>query len=128
MSLQSLQALESVIDHDALLMRCLNKIDFAERMLALFQERCIEEMSDLVGAVERRDLEAVRKIAHRMSGACANAAAFGLQSRVTELRKAADGGSIDEVVERMDALELEWDRFTAAVTASDSLDTTEASK
>jgi HPt (histidine-containing phosphotransfer) domain-containing protein len=128
MSLQSLQALESVIDHDALLMRCLNKIDFAERMLALFQERCIEEMSDLVGAVERRDLEAVRKIAHRMSGACANAAAFGLQARVTELRKAADAGSIDEVVMRMEALEREWDRFTTAVTASDSLDTTEASK
>ena len=102
MSLESHEALSSVIDHDELLMRCLNKLDFAERMLALFQNHCGEEMADLDGALDRRDLESVRRIAHRLAGASANAAAFGLQSRVTELRKAAERGSIDEDVERID--------------------------
>src|SRR4051812_46752944 len=99
MSLESLQALDSVIDHQALLTRCLNKVDFAQRMLALFEGRCAEELKELDQAMEKNDLESVKRISHRMAGACANAAASKLQHCATELRHAVDGGSMDKAAQ-----------------------------
>jgi HPt (histidine-containing phosphotransfer) domain-containing protein len=118
MSLESLQALDSVIDHDALLTRCLNKLDFAERMLTLFQGRCVEDMADLEQAFDQGDMGTVGKIAHRMAGACANAAAFGLQARATELRHATNDGGLEKISQCVAELQAEWDRFTTVVSAS----------
>jgi HPt (histidine-containing phosphotransfer) domain-containing protein len=117
MSRASLESLSSVIDHRALLTRCLNKLDFAERMLALFQSRCGEELEELDQAFEKADLEAVRRISHRLGGACANAAAFGLQACATDLRHAANDGSLDKASQCLAELRREWDRFTTVMSA-----------
>ena len=117
MSLQSLHALDSVIDSQELLTRCLNNLDFAERMLNLFEGRCCEELTDLDAAFEKGDLNAVRLIAHRLAGACANAAAFGLQTSATELRHAATDGSIEKASRCLHDLRQEWHRFMEARSA-----------
>src|SRR5262245_7493911 len=79
MSLTNTERLSSVVDYEELVTRCLNKIDFAERMLTLFQSHCGKELAVLEQACEAADLEAVRRISHRLAGAAANAAANGLQ-------------------------------------------------
>ncbi len=127
MSLETLQGLSSVIDHDALLTRCLNNLDFAERMLALFLEHCGEELIHLDQAFDKGDMEAVRRISHRFAGASANAAAFGLQARAAELRRAANDGSLDEALNCLVDLRQEWHRFTMAMSNQHQMSSPETS-
>ena len=115
MSLESLEGLSSVIDHHALLTRCLNNLAFAERMLTLFQARCGEELLELEQAVKKGDMESVRRISHRLTGASANAAAPGLQARASDLRHAADDGSLEKASECLVELRREWHRLTDAM-------------
>jgi len=119
MSLESLEGLSSVIDHQALLTRCLNNLAFAERMLTLFQARCGEELAELEQAVDKGDIEAIRRISHRLTGASANAAATGVQARASDLRHAADDGALDKASECLVELRGEWHRLTAAMAAGE---------
>lgn len=115
MPLKITEALSEVVDCDQLVTRCLNNLDFAERMLTLYENKCGEELVELERALDRGDLEAVRKIAHRFAGASANAAAFSLQAKASELRHAADAGSSQKATDCMTQLRQEWSRFTAAL-------------
>ena len=124
MSLETLQTLDSVIDCQALLTRCLNKIDFAERMLTLFQGHCAGELSELDQALDEGDFEVVRRVAHRVAGASANAAAFGLRERATELRRAADKHSLDNAAKCLEELHQEWNKFQAAMSVDYALSLT----
>ncbi|MBL9125589.1 MAG: Hpt domain-containing protein [Planctomycetaceae bacterium] len=125
MSLEHAESLSSVINCDELLTRCLNNIEFAERILALFQNRCGEDLSDLERAFERGDMDSVRRLSHRLAGASANAAAFGLQSCAANVRHAASDGSLDQARQRLHELRGEWERFTSAMaTAQQTLETT----
>ena len=117
MSLETLQSLSSVIDHNALLTRCLNNLDFAERMLTLFQGHCGKELTNLEHAFDEGDMDSVRRLSHRFAGASANAAAFGLQARAAELRHAASDGEFEKTSQCLTELRQEWRKFTAAMGA-----------
>jgi HPt (histidine-containing phosphotransfer) domain-containing protein len=121
MSLGSLNDMAPVIDHQALLTRCLNRLDFVERMLRLFQDQCGMEVADLEQAFDQGDMNSVRRIAHRLAGASANAAAVGLQARAAELRHAADEGSLEKTSQCLVELQREWHRFTEARSADQKL-------
>ncbi len=112
------QRLASVVDYDQLVARCLNKLDFAERMLTLFQSHCGEELAVMERAYEEANLESVRLIAHRLAGAAANAAAYGVQACAAELRRAASAGSPEQVAQSLEKLRLEWRRFNEAMSAN----------
>lgn len=109
------ERLSTVLDYDELLARCLNNLDFTERMLALFQDRCAADVNELEQACGRNDVETIRRISHRLAGAAANAAAFGVQARASELRRAASEGSVDQIQVRLGDLQEEWRRFSEAV-------------
>jgi HPt (histidine-containing phosphotransfer) domain-containing protein len=115
MSLGQLENLSSVIDQNELLTRCLNNLDFAERMVALFQEQFCEEMTVLEQAFEQGNLDAVGKVAHRLQGACANAAAFGLKARAANVRNAVNEGSREKTTQCVSELQEEWRRFSSIV-------------
>ena len=115
MSIGQLERLSSVIDQQELMTRCLNRLDFAERMLTLFHDQFGEELNQLEQAFDDGNLASVGKIAHRLQGACANAAATGLQSRAAELRNAVNKGSRDETSQRLSDLQSEWQRFSTAM-------------
>ncbi len=116
MSQTNAERLSSVVDYDELVTRCLNKLDFAERMLTLFQNHCGDEMVVLEQAFAEGNLESVRRIAHRLGGAAANAAAFGLQTCAGDLRLAASSGSLQQTSRSLGELQREWRRFNAAMT------------
>jgi HPt (histidine-containing phosphotransfer) domain-containing protein len=115
MSQTKAERLSSVVDYDQLVSRCLNKLDFAERMLTLFQSHCGDELAVLERAFAEGNLESVRLIAHRLGGAAANAAAFGLQTCAGDLRMAASSGSREQTERSLVELQREWRRFNAAI-------------
>lgn len=117
MSLANVQGLSEVIDYHELLTRCLNNLSFAERMLALFQNRCGEDLAELERAFDQGDLELSRRLAHRLAGASANAAAFGVQSRAAELRRAISDNDLERSRQSLNELRHEWNRFTAAMSS-----------
>ena len=119
MSHGQLERLSSVIDQQELMTRCLNRLDFAERMLSLFHNQFGEELNQLEQAFDDGNLVSVGKIAHRLQGACANAAATGLQSRAAELRNAVNKGSRDETSQRLTELQSEWEKFSTAMNPED---------
>ena len=117
MSPEDLQSLSSVIDSKALLARCLNNLDFAERILALFENRGAVELAELDRALEAGDVETVSRIAHRLSGACANAAAVELQICASNLRTAANQNSLPDMSAGLKELHGEWQKFVDAMPA-----------
>ena len=110
-----------VLDVDDLLGRCLGNVEFAQRILGKFQERCDEDLKALEKAVSDRDSEAVARLAHRLKGASANASAPGLQKHASEIEHAARHESIEQVPASLENLKQEWARFGEAVSQLGSL-------
>ncbi|MFV2066916.1 MAG: Hpt domain-containing protein [Pirellulales bacterium] len=104
-----------VVDVDELLARCLGNLEFAERILAIFQDRCSTDLDDLEQAIEAEDLKRVAGITHRLKGACANAAAHSLCERISHLREAACSGDSSDVSGHYRELRNDWDEFVAAL-------------
>jgi HPt (histidine-containing phosphotransfer) domain-containing protein len=117
MSPEDLKGLSSVIDSKALLARCLNNLDFVERILTLFEDRGAVELTKLDEALMIGDAETVGRIAHRLAGACANAAAFDLQICAANVRKAVNKNSTEETAECVDELHSHWRRFTEVMSS-----------
>ena len=115
MSPEEWHGLSSVIDQQALLRRCINNLQFAERILTLFECTCGEELVDIDRALEAGDVEAVSRIAHRLQGACANAGAFQMQACATKLRSAAKEQALPDVAACLRELRSEWQRLGAAL-------------
>jgi len=105
---------DAVVDVEDLLARCLGNIEFADHILSVFQERCAHDMDELAELVESRDLESAALVAHRMQGACANAAVRGMKTRASRLRAAAVERSADDVRARYEELRKEWEQFLAS--------------
>ena len=114
MTMVDTQELSSVINRDELLTRCLNNLDFAERMLKLFQEQFRDELVVLEAAYDQGNFESIAKIAHRLQG-LRDAAAFGLQDRAANLRNAVKGGAPDRAAQCLTDLQQEWKRFSTVM-------------
>ncbi len=121
MNLQVKDQTTDVLDVEDLLARCLGNVDFAQRILGKFQERCDEDLEALDKAVTDGDRDSVARLAHRLKGASANASAQGLQKHASEIERAARHESLDEVPASLESLKQEWTRFNEVVTQLGSL-------
>jgi HPt (histidine-containing phosphotransfer) domain-containing protein len=117
MSPDDLKKLSAVIDSRALMARCLNNLEFAQRILTMFEGRCETELAELDQALEQGDIESIRRIAHRLTGTCANAAAFEMQACASKLKHAADDCSIEETSDCLQELRREWQRFSEVMSS-----------
>jgi HPt (histidine-containing phosphotransfer) domain-containing protein len=117
MTSEDLKGLSAVIDSQALLARCLNNLDFVERILTLFEDRGTVELNNLDEALAAGDVETVGRIAHRLAGACANAAAHDLQICAANVRKAVNKNSLEEAAECVEELHRKWDCFSKVMLA-----------
>ncbi len=121
MNSQTKPQMTDVLDAEDLLARCLGNVDFAERILGKFQERCHEDVEALEKAVLDGDSESVARFAHRLKGASANVSASGIQKSASQIESAARHESLDEVTEGLAGLKQEWVRFSEAVSQLGSL-------
>lgn len=115
MKLAEASNLTEVIDVNELMTRCLNNLDFAERMLGMFLNHCGADLAELDRAFDAGDLETARRVSHRFAGASANAAATRLHGRATQLRSELRAGSMEAARPCLQELHQEWRRFTAAM-------------
>jgi HPt (histidine-containing phosphotransfer) domain-containing protein len=115
MNLQVKDQMDGVLDVEDLLARCLGNLEFAQRILGKFQERCDEDLEALEKAVFARDIDSVARLAHRMKGASANASALGLQKHASEIERAARHQALEEVPASLESLKREWVRFSEVV-------------
>jgi HPt (histidine-containing phosphotransfer) domain-containing protein len=106
-----------VIDFDDLMTRCLGNLEFADRILTVFQSRCETDLKELDQAIQANDIEQVERIAHRLKGACANAAAPRLASRAMDLWKVANQRKMESVPACFAALRSEWCKGAAVLQA-----------
>jgi HPt (histidine-containing phosphotransfer) domain-containing protein len=111
MSPVDFEELSSVIDSKALLSRCLQNLEFASKILNLFEDRCEVELKELDDALKQGDMDVVRRIAHRLTGTCANAAAIHMQSCCIKLKQAADESSLPKATECLEDLRKEWQKL-----------------
>jgi HPt (histidine-containing phosphotransfer) domain-containing protein len=100
-----------VFDREELVTRCLGNLAFAERILAKFQSRVDVDITELEQAVLAEDVEAVARVAHRLKGASASAAAYRLQERAARLEQSARQSSLAEIPAQFAQLRCEWSRF-----------------
>lgn len=121
MNAQVKEQVMDVLDVEDLLGRCLGNVEFAQRILGKFQERCDEDVEALEQAVFDSDNEAIARLAHRLKGASANASAIGLQRHASEIEQAARHRSIEEVPACLESLKQEWARFSEVVSQLGSL-------
>lgn len=115
MNLQTQDQMADVLDVEDLLARCLGNVEFAQRILAKFEQRCDEDLEELEKAVFGSDSESVARLAHRLKGASANASASRLQRHASEIERAARNRSLDGVPASLESLKEEWRRFRQAV-------------
>jgi HPt (histidine-containing phosphotransfer) domain-containing protein len=106
---------ESPVNYDELVARCLGNLDFADRILQKFQHHFEEEMGLLEEVAEAADAERVARIAHRMKGAAANAAAPTLRDRAAEIERLGRARQLPEIPRRVAEMREHWTDFVRRV-------------
>lgn len=101
-------------DVEQLLDRCLGSPQLVERVLASFELRFVEELDALRTELTGKDVEGVARLAHRLKGACANAAACELAALVADLETAARREQFDQAQAICRDMPGAWSRFIAA--------------
>jgi HPt (histidine-containing phosphotransfer) domain-containing protein len=109
----------AAFEAEELLARCMGNIEFAERVLAKFQQRFEDDLTELQQGLASQNAQHIAGVAHRLKGASANVGAPGLQMRATEIEDLARARCVSEVPVRLDQLRYEWARFVRSVSSFD---------
>ena len=104
------------IAYDELAARCLERIDFIERVLHSFSSRFAEDLEQLEREIQAEDGQAVARLAHRMKGACGNTAAHELHHHVSRIERLAREDRLTEIPPCLDGIQHAWTNFRHAVT------------
>lgn len=102
------------LDVPQLLERCLGSRQLIERVLQSFGQRFAEDMELIRVEIEAGSAERTAKVAHRLKGASANAAAMELAELAAELESAARDEQLDRAQRVYRELTAGWTRFAAA--------------
>jgi HPt (histidine-containing phosphotransfer) domain-containing protein len=107
----------SVLNMQDLLDRCLGNLEFVERILGKFLSRFDTDLAEIEQALESEDVEAVARVAHRLKGASATAAATGIRDCAAEIEELARGRLISKIPERVRSLRSEGARFAESASS-----------
>lgn len=102
---------DPILDLEELTRRCAGKLDLVERVLARFCSRFEADFTELEQAAVADDLGTVARVAHRIGGASASAAAHSIRRVVGEAEDFARRGKADDVFQSVERLREEWSRF-----------------
>lgn len=100
----------TALDVDALMKRCLGRIDLVEKVLGRFAEEFTDELEALEQALANEDFEAIGTIAHRVKGASLTVSANTLSERAAALEKAVNDAQTNGLKDGVDQMRSEWNR------------------
>lgn len=100
-----------VLDVTALLQRSMGDWAVLDMVLDMFQNRVADDLEQLAKAVDQRDAAEIKRIAHTLHGASANASAEGVRDAVARLEASADHDRLDDAPRYLAQLQHEWERF-----------------
>lgn len=106
---------DTAIHIDELVERCLGNLDFAERILTRFQHHFGEELGLLEQGLAAQDAEGIARVAHRMKGAAANAAAPALRDRAAQIERLGRAGRLSEIPATLAEMRDRWTDFAEEV-------------
>lgn len=115
MEITSLDPEQTVFNHDELVARCMGNLDFAERILMKFHDRCNQDVDELEREFRQRNIDAVTRLAHRIKGAAANVSAPRLRTCAADIESLGRKQQIPEIEGRLEQLRNEWSRFVDSV-------------
>lgn len=98
------------IDYQALLDRCMGRIELMERLLANFQTAAAQEIADISAAIAELDSVQLQTHAHKLKGIALTVSAPSLANVADELCEAAGDGNRDsELAELFCQLSTEFE-------------------
>jgi signal transduction histidine kinase/CheY-like chemotaxis protein len=101
----------AVIDHPALLRRCLGKQELANKLLAKLHVRLGTEINEIKAAADAGDCEQLARCSHRLKGAAANLSAESLRAVAADLEAQGRGGDAGAARDSLAQLKYEGRRF-----------------
>jgi len=114
-SAESSDVSRPTIEVEELIERCLGKIEFAQRVLSKLQTYFGDGLAELEEEIRAQNVEGAAKVAHRLKGAAANAAAPSLQTHASEIEKIARSGDLNNIDPHLTQLHQEWDRLNVEI-------------
>ena len=99
------------IEFESLVDRCMGNLEFAERVLEMFQEQFPQQVAELERLLETEDVERLANVAHRMKGNSANVSAPGLHQIVAKIEDLCRADRVGEVSIHIDRLHHELARY-----------------
>jgi HPt (histidine-containing phosphotransfer) domain-containing protein len=100
-----------ILDFEALVNRCMGKMDFVDRVLLKINERLPLDIEELEQAFQRHDAQQIAGVAHRIKGATANISANKLQCIAQEIESMGREGTIDGADLQIAAFKQEWENL-----------------
>lgn len=98
---------------DALLARCVGRVDLVQRVLASYLEQMEADVTELTKAAESSDGESARKLAHRIKGASANVQADEIRTTAQGIESFASQDQLDEAAAEIVKLKNQWQNYVA---------------
>jgi HPt (histidine-containing phosphotransfer) domain-containing protein len=93
--------------------RCMGRIEFAERLLASFEQRFPVETAEITESFERADVARLARLVHQLKGSTANIGAVGLNRLLQRIEQVVHSGRLSDLPNLLDHLAQEWQRFQA---------------
>jgi len=98
------------IDREALLARCMGNLDFADSLLADFEEDLPDKVDQIAQYVEHGEIEAMTDTAHSLKGAAGIVVAESLREVVTEIEMAGKAADLSDTESLAEQLQSEAER------------------
>lgn len=102
-------------DLEAMMARCLGKLELMDRALVRFESVAQTDLERLARAVDGADATEIARIAHRLKGASSNVSALRVQAQATELEELARADKSDDLSDCLQRLQEEVSHFSQCV-------------
>ena len=102
---------EKPLDREQLIRRCLGRIELAERLLASFDSRFPDELSQIEACLQKDDPVQLARLVHQLKGAAANVSAPELHARLANVELAVRAEQSDAACVCLEEVHQAWDRY-----------------
>jgi HPt (histidine-containing phosphotransfer) domain-containing protein len=99
------------LNFDQLVVRCMGRLELAERLLASFERRFPIEVSQIEKSLESGDLSAFVRLTHQLKGASANVSAPTLHSILKRIEEAGRVEQLEQIAAGLADLRGAWNEF-----------------